>query len=85
MIKFDKDGIVVNLYSVRRILIIAMYLVAGVLLLIMLYDLQVGNIVPGVKGGTPTVPHQAYFLVLPALLHLIYKTLKGEYWWSNWS
>ncbi len=67
----------------HKILIISlMYLTAGVLMLILLYDLQVGNIVPGVKGGTPTVPHQAYILALPALFHHMYKTVKGEIWWS---
>lgn len=54
-----------------------MYLIAGILLFVMLYDLQVGNIVPGVKGGG-TLPHQAYILVLPALAHILYKCLRGE-------
>ena len=66
----------------RRILILVMYLTAGVLLLILVYDLQVGNIVPGVKGGG-TLPHQVYVLVLPALIHIIYKSLKGETIWQK--
>ena len=66
----------------RRILILVMYLTAGVLLLILVYDLQVGNIVPGVKGGG-TLPHQAYVLVLPALIHIMYKAWKGESIWQK--
>ncbi len=60
----------------RRILIIVMNLTGAVLLLILLYDLQAGNIVPGIKGGG-TLPHQAYVLVFPALLHRMYKIVKG--------
>lgn len=67
----------------RRILILVMYLVSGLLLLILVYDLQVGNIVPGVKGGG-TLPHQAYVLVLPALIHIMYRGLKGESIWQKW-
>lgn len=67
----------------RRILILVMYLTAGVLLLILFYDLQVGNIVPGIKGGG-TLPHQAYVLTLPGLIHIIYKGLKGESLWQKW-
>ncbi len=67
----------------RRILIIVMYLVSGVLTLVLLYDLQVGNMVPGVKGGG-TVPHQAYVLALPALIHSIYRCFKGESFWQKW-
>lgn len=54
-----------------------MYLIGGMLLLVLFYDLQVGNIVPGIKGGG-TLPHQAYVLVLPALIHMMYKAVKGE-------
>lgn len=60
----------------RRILIIGMYLTSGVLLLILVYDLQFGNIVPGVKGGG-TLPHQVYVLTLPGLIHMMYKIVKG--------
>ncbi len=63
--------------TARRILIIVMYLIGGMLLLVLFYDLQVGNIVPGIKGGG-TLPHQAYVLVLPALIHMMYKAVKGE-------
>ncbi len=60
-------------------MIIVMYLTAGVLLLILLYDLQVGNIKPGIKGGG-TLPHQVYVLALPALIHMMYKIIKGGPW-----
>jgi len=59
-----------------------MYLIAGVLLLILVYDLQVGNIVPGIKGGG-TLPHRVYALVLPALIHIMYRGLKGESLWQK--
>lgn len=65
-----------NLDTARRILLIVIYLVSGSLLLVLFYDLQTGNIVPGVKGGG-TLPHQVYVLVLPALIHIMYRTLKG--------
>lgn len=67
----------------RRILILVMYLTAGVLLLILFYDLQVGNIVPGIKGGG-TLPHQVYVMILPALIHIMYKAWKGETIWQKW-
>lgn len=67
----------------HRMLIIVMYLTAGVLLLILFYDLQVGNIIPGVKGGG-TLPHQVYVLVLPALMHIMYRGLKGESIWQKY-
>ena len=66
----------------RRILILVMYLIAGVLLLILVYDLQVGNIVPGIKGGG-TLPHWVYVLVLPALIHILYRGLKGGSIWQK--
>jgi len=59
-----------------------MYLTAGVLLLILVYDLQVGNIVPGIKGGG-TLPHRVYVLVLPALIHILYRGLKGGSIWQK--
>jgi len=57
-----------------------MYLTASVLLLVLLYDLYIGNIVPGIKGGG-TLPHQVYVLVLPALIHMMYDILKGKSIW----
>jgi len=66
----------------RKRLIAIMYLTSGVLLLILLYDLQVGNIVPGIKGGG-TLPHQVYVLVLPALAHIMYKCLRGKLIWQK--
>ena len=47
--------------------------------MILLYDLQVGNITPGIEGGG-TLPHQAYVLVLPALLWNMCRILNGEKW-----
>ena len=61
-----------------RIMYIIMNLIAGVMLLILLYDLQVGNIIPGIVGGKPTLPHQAYILVLPALINIMYRILKSN-------
>lgn len=66
-----------TLTKYQRLFIGIVYLIAGILSGILLYDLQVGNIVPGVKGGG-TLPHQAYILVLPALAHILYKCLRGE-------
>lgn len=59
-----------------RVVYIIMNLTAGVLLLIIFYDLQTGNIVPGVVGGG-TLPHQVYNLVLPALIYQMYRILKA--------
>lgn len=66
----------------RRVLITIMYLTAGTLLLVLVYDLQVGNIVPGIKGGG-TLPHQVYVLVLPALAHIMYNCLRGKLIWHK--
>lgn len=61
----------------KRIFIIVMCLTAGTLLAVLLYDLQAGNLVPGLKGGG-TLPHYVYGLALPGLIYMIYINLKGS-------
>lgn len=52
---------------------VILYPIAGIMLLILLFDIYSGKIY--IKDGS-TLPHQAYILVLPVLLHVMYRILK---------
>lgn len=53
-----------------------LYPIAGIILLILLFDIYTGKVY--IKNGS-TLPHQVYVLALPALLHIMYKILTYEH------
>lgn len=50
------------------------YPIAGIMLLLLFFDIYSGKIY---KTG-PTLPHQAYILVLAVIIHIMYRIMNGN-------
>jgi hypothetical protein len=52
---------------------VIIYPIAGIMLLILLFDIYTGKIY-----DTATIPHQAYILVLAVVMHIMYRIMNGR-------
>lgn len=53
---------------------VIIYPIAGIMLLILLFDIYTGNIY---EIG-PTIPHHAYIVVLAVTMHIMYRIMNGD-------
>lgn len=53
---------------------VIIYPIAGIMLLILLFDIYTGKIY---ETG-PTIPHKAYIVVLAVIMHIIYRAMNGD-------
>lgn len=53
---------------------IIIYPIAGIMLLVLLFDIYTGK----VYEIGPTIPHQAYIVVLVVIMHIMYRMMNGD-------